>query len=90
MTIEGDRPTNPSHEENVFYRVRCYSCPSVSLEDGSLFDPPDILADINDNLTYERALEIALKHETEHGVDHELLLSYIDFGCTRDILSGKE
>ncbi len=94
MTIE-NRPegTPPSHEENLYFEVRCYDCPDYSEEDGTTFDPPQTLANFTKELIYEQALEIAQGHEDKYlqqGEDHHLIISYWDIGAIREALWGKE
>ncbi len=90
MTIEIEtKPNEISHQENLIYEVRCFTCPDFSEEDGTIFNPPWTIADFTKNLTYEQALKIAQEHENSYqkqDEDHQLVVSYWDIGTIREAL----
>ena len=63
MTIDIKSASGVTHEENLFWGVRCYSCEDCSEKDGTPLGPPLLIADFTKELTFQKALELAKFHE---------------------------
>lgn len=93
MSIEVEQLENPTHEENIIYRVFCYNCPDLSEEDGDYKGP---VAELSPGLgvTIQAALDIAINHDQfyikRYNQDHVIKLEPIDIGKIRDALSSLE
>jgi hypothetical protein len=81
---ENSKP--PSHEENLFFQVVCYSCPRVSEEDGDILPGPDYLADIGDNFNRVQAKSLAEAHDFKYAGKHNIVVRYFDIPKIRKTL----
>ncbi len=86
MTIEINRVTNPTHQENLACDLACYTCEEISEEDGTPLGFPNTLISWIQGVSFSTALEMAQKHESERGVNHQLKLTEIDFQKIRGAL----
>jgi len=86
VTISARGNPEPSHQENCYYFVLCYSCERCSPENGDFFDPPEELASFTDHLNYQQASDVAKAHEHEYGLDHDIRIIQFDTGRLQELL----
>lgn len=85
MTIEILGFSEQTHIENVFYDVRCLTCPDISKENGDEIDRPLELVGFEDEATLEKAQSVAQEHDKRYP-DHKIVLRKFDTGLIEEVL----